>query len=902
MDLSTGRWGATAALAVFLGLAAFLLRDGFAPDHVMLAGGTLDRSLPWLASDAQQEPHNRFVGDQARIFYPYLLEAARVYAGEADPLWTTRGGGGLPFLGNMTSSLLHPLTLLAAVVRVELVPLLQGLAVLTLSAFLTFLFLRRLGLRWGVALCGGLAFGFGGHQVLWLQYALSHTLVALPACFWATELVVEDRSRRRVAVLAGCFSLLVLGGHPETTWVSGVVAGMWALWRLWDAHGRFLVVSTAVLAVALTAVQWVPFLDYALDSHGMTLRAVEAERDASAMSWGAAIMFSVFFMTALALLKVSGKGGLIRRILAIGMLVFVIVMARRMGMALAGGVIVLPGLYGSPVAGGEFVGAQDFPGLNAGYVGVLPVVLLATGAMVGLGGGFVRFFGVISLLLWGAAFHMPGAETFVRALPGFAEMGATRLLGPVAFLTACGGAKVLEILCAPQTKPGYRTAVGRVGSTLALGVGLSAVALLAPVDPSGGETVIDKLISPKAYEVFDGRAPIPIQVPLDEAVELLTVSVDEKLLFRGPAAPGPDDGSFTVLYMAQRAEEGVHRVRVVTGSGPTTNRIALLPIEVERRHRFAGRDLAMAGLALMFTGLIVARRRRWAPLVAAVLVGVDVATFADGYNTATPVDELYAATETVDFLQGQQAPFRIFTEGNTLPPDTQVAVGVDHLLSYDNLGLQRTYQWLLRVPIDMDAFASFSFDRHSADYGSPRFDTLDVRYVLTGPRTDLSDIAGMRLVHESETRIWENTDNLGRAYVVSHAERIDPEREAELLELDIRRTAFLEQEPPSPLGGEGKARVISHDGGRVVVEVEADGPAMLVLVENRADGWVASIDGGPAQPTLACNVAWQALAVPAGRHEVVFSYEPSGFRWGLRISLAALGVWLLMLLLPRHLF
>ena len=90
--------------------------------------------------------------------------------------------------------------------------------------------------------------------MLWLQYALSHSLLALPFCFWAVERLVEDRARRRVAVLALGFALLVLGGHPETTWISGLVAGLWALYRLWDAHGRWLVVGTALLGVGLPAV------------------------------------------------------------------------------------------------------------------------------------------------------------------------------------------------------------------------------------------------------------------------------------------------------------------------------------------------------------------------------------------------------------------------------------------------------------------------------------------------------------------------------------------------------------------------------------------------------------------------------------------------------------------------
>ena len=58
-------------------------------------------------------------------------------------------------------------------------------------------FLRRLGVSAGASLFGGLAFGFGGHQVLWLQYALSHTLLALPFCFLAVERVEKETGAAR---------------------------------------------------------------------------------------------------------------------------------------------------------------------------------------------------------------------------------------------------------------------------------------------------------------------------------------------------------------------------------------------------------------------------------------------------------------------------------------------------------------------------------------------------------------------------------------------------------------------------------------------------------------------------------------------------------------------------------
>jgi len=902
--LSTARWSAAAAFVLHLLLSLFLLRDAAVPGRVLISSESLERSLPWSAVLAPAPPHNRFLGDQTRIFYPYLLEAARAYAGEASFTWTSRGGGGLPFLGNMTSSLLHPLTALAAFLPVSRVPWIAGLLVLALSAQLTFLFLRRLDLSTGAALCGSLAFGYGGHQVLWLQYALSHTLLALPLCFWAVELVVQDRSRRRVAVLAAAFALLVLGGHPETAFVAGAVAGLWALWRLWDAHGRFLVMVAVLLGAALSAVQWMPFLEYALQSHGLWLRRAEAERASAGVSLGAAAIFALFLMAALALLRTASERGALRRLIAVAAGVVVLVLARRMGLAVASLVPLLPGLYGSPVGGAAFHGAQDYPGLNSMYVGALPTLLLGVGAVVGVGGGFVRFFAIGSLLLWGAAFHLPAVEGLVRLVPGFAQLEPTRLLGPAGFLVACGGAMVLDIVCRAGTKPGVLMACGRMALTATLVVAGAALALRVPVDPHGGRTVLAGLHSPQPRDVFDGSAPVPIVFDVPAAADDLRVLVDGRLLRSGSALPTPPGAPLQVLYDAQRGEEGRKRLRVEAEREGHVTVLADQPLILRRERHVAPRDTAAVLLAVLLLLALCTRRRAWGPAAAVALLAADVLSFGDGYNATAPAERLYPPTRTTDFLRAQPAPFRIYTEGNILPPDTQFAEGVDHIFSYDNLGYHRTYQWLVAAYVDMDAFATFSMSQETADYANPRFDVLDVRYIVTAPTTDLSGIEGLRLVHESETRVWENVDNAGRAFVVGQALDMrarGAEALAALAAADPATTALLEVQPPTPLGGHGTARVLEHRGSMVRVESECDGPALLVLAENRGPGWTVEVDGGAPTPTLACDVAWQAVALPQGRHEAVFRLDSPALRWGIGLSVVGAAICMALLLLPRQL-
>jgi hypothetical protein len=553
------------------------------------------------------------------------------------------------------------------------------------------------------------------------------------------------------------------------------------------------------------------------------------------------------------------------------------------------------------VGGGEFSGAQDFPGLDAGYAGVLPVLLLAIGAIVGVGGGFVRFFAAGAVILWGAAFHMPGVEGGLRLLPGFAQLGPTRLLGPVGFMTACGGAMVLDRLCVGPVKPGLLTAVGRVGVTLLLVVAGTLLALRIPADPQAGRPLIPGLITPSPTDEYPGTEPVPIVFTLPEPVDDLRVLVDGRLLRSGRAAAAPVEQPITVLYDAQRAEEGRHALRVEVERGGATTALADQPLAISRPRRIAPRDALMVLLSMGLLGAVATGRRGWAPWAGAALVGLDVLSFGSGYNAACPEAELYPPTRTVEFLRAQPGPFRVFTESTILPPDTPFAVGLEHLLGYDNLGFHSHYLWLLAAGVDMDAFATFSFSRARVKYGAPRFDALDVRYVLTDTRTDLSDIPGFRLVHESEARVWENTENLGRAWIVGGSLNILKEQPARLDAADLGQVALLETDLDQPLGGRGTAQVRSSRGGRIEVDVDSDGEALLVLAVNRGPGWTASVDGGPAQATLPCDVAWQACPVPAGRHLVTFSVDSPAVRRGLAISLAAAAIVLLMVLLPRQL-
>ena len=94
--------------------------------------------------------------------------------------------------------------------------------------------------------------------------------------------------------------------------------------------------------------------------------------------------------------------------------------------------------------------------------------------------------------------------------------------------------------------------------------------------------------------------------------------------------------------------------------------------------------------------------------------------------------------------------------------------------------------------------------------------------------------------------------------------------------VDLRRTAILETElpgglAPEPGGAQGPGRVdVRHYRDHFVeVTTAAAGRRLLVFTDLSYPGWIAEIDGRPAD-ILRADFAFRAVSVPAGTHTVRF--------------------------------
>ena len=91
----------------------------------------------------------------------------------------------------------------------------------------------------------------------------------------------------------------------------------------------------------------------------------------------------------------------------------------------------------------------------------------------------------------------------------------------------------------------------------------------------------------------------------------------------------------------------------------------------------------------------------------------------------------------------------------------------------------------------------------------------------------------------------------------------------------------------------GRARRSAWTPSEERYEVETNASAYLVVRASYARGWRAQVDGVPT-PVLRANGKHRAVAVSAGRHEVVLRYQAPGLAGGVALSLVSLVAALVM--------
>ena len=171
----------------------------------------------------------------------------------------------------------------------------------------------------------------------------------------------------------------------------------------------------------------------------------------------------------------------------------------------------------------------------------------------------------------------------------------------------------------------------------------------------------------------------------------------------------------------------------------------------------------------------------------------------------------------------------------------------------------------------------------------PLLNLLTARYIVTPRALTLTLPAFPEVFAAERLRVYENGEATPWLYAVPGV--IVMTEEAQIVAtlksgaIDLQRQVILERPPPPGLSvadigstsaapGPAAIELQRNDpaDGAVSLSVDSPEPRMLVMAENFHSNWKAFVDGVESQIYRA-NYIWQAVHVPAGRHEVEFRYR-----------------------------
>ena len=314
--------------------------------------------------------------------------------------------------------------------------------------------------------------------------------------------------------------------------------------------------------------------------------------------------------------------------------------------------------------------------------------------------------------------------------------------------------------------------------------------------------------------------------------------------------------------------------------------------------------LSFMGLAVL---LLVARLRWRLPALAFVALALAL-TAADLFKAGmggTPAISTSEAkqplTPAIEYLRSRR-PNRFVglvreLGPSPLLPNLAVRWSLYDVRSYDQPVEERYDRLWRRAVLDGSPTDNPTTGARLTDRALPAFRLLSVTDVVQDPDDPAVREPALPIAYaRPDLRVYANPRALPRAGVVA-AQLVEP-RDDEQLDavldpsFDGRRTVVTPERLPGlssapARGPAGRARIVSYEPERVVVDATARRPSELVLTDLHYPGWTVTVDGRTSE-LHRVNYLLRGTALAPGRHRVVFRYEPLSWRIGWIVSLIAL--------------
>lgn len=503
----------------------------------------------------------------------------------------------------------------------------------------------------------------------------------------------------------------------------------------------------------------------------------------------------------------------------------------------------LPNLFGAPQApaeawwGGRFF-SKGLPYFLSLYFGPLTLALAALGAFALPRRTRLVVLGLAGVGLWYALGERGGLASLVAGLPlasSFRFPAKALLLPHFAVALASGfGVDRLRVASRP-----WSPFTGWAGGAAAVALAVAAVLKVAPGGLVAWSGVLESFW-PRLVEVARRDAALVLLVAVATAAVAWAVR-------RGMVRPGPATALVVALAVADlaRAGSGLNR-QVHSSFFDLIPEMAALPVRDPQGGRVFSYALdhspafraflARGGPELTLAGLYLHRQ----------MLG-PYTNMLDGLP----------APEATDLTAFSPRP-------RELEPANYEPQGVDHLLPWlRNAAVTRV--------LSLDPLTHAELVPLGTVAPGPPGLLIHLYAVESAwPRAHVA----CRVIEERDTE---------RALLRPYSPGFDRQRD---VVLEPGRASVVDG-PLAATCTRGRAWLTAESAGEERIGVEANASGYLVVRDSYARGWRARVDGVPA-PVLRANGKHRAVAIPAGKHEVVLRYVAPGFAAGVALSLVSL--------------
>jgi len=211
--------------------------------------------------------NNFYVRDIVHYYYPAKKVLRDIVIGGEFPYWNPFFSAGQPLAANPEHEVFYPLTWLILLPGYNYAYHLLSLVHLYIAGFSTYALLRSMRVRRAAAVFGGLSFSIGGlalSTLCLLPYLFSMSWLPL-TCLYTRHFLLRG-GRRDLALAALFLGMQLLVGEPTTALQTGLLLGLYALWRAPRVKRVAAVGAISLAALLLSAIQTLPTLDHYGDS------------------------------------------------------------------------------------------------------------------------------------------------------------------------------------------------------------------------------------------------------------------------------------------------------------------------------------------------------------------------------------------------------------------------------------------------------------------------------------------------------------------------------------------------------------------------------------------------------------------------------------------------------------